>query len=351
MHPGFLPLLCCPGTRAELYLEARETDRLGRVITGTLRSTDGTEYPIVRGVPRFVAREHYASTFGYEWNRWPRVQFESENLGKPMAGHTTRMWEVITDQGSGDLSGRTLVEYGCGPGRFLDVVRHRGGRAVGLDMSLAVEAAARNFADDRQVLIVQGDVLNPPFRPGVFDAGYSIGVLHHTPDPAIGARELVRVVRPGGWIAVSVYGQDGFYDCPAVARHRRLHRLLRPIFGHKPALVYAHMAAHGLAPAFRKAGRIRPLRPALGWLRKNWLVVLTLPDARWSKLDVFDAITPEIATCHTADEVHDWLTRAGVESIHETAWGPTSQVGLRAGKTHADRSGHAHEPLAAEVGA
>ena len=31
-----------------------------------------------------------------EWSRWPRVQFESENVGRPMQGHTTRMWERIT---------------------------------------------------------------------------------------------------------------------------------------------------------------------------------------------------------------------------------------------------------------
>src|SRR3954452_7101798 len=107
-----------------------------------------------------------------------------------MAGHTTRMWERITGITDDGVRGRMIVEFGCGPGRFLDVVRRRGGVAVGIDLSMAVEPARENFRDDPDVLIVQGDILNPPFKKGVFDFGYSIGVLHHTPDPAKGLESL-----------------------------------------------------------------------------------------------------------------------------------------------------------------
>ena len=244
MHPRFLDLLCCPATGEPLSLHAARTNRQGMVMDGTLRATGGREYPIVRGVPRFVSAEQYASSFGYEWTRWPRVQFESENRGRPMEGHTTRMWERITGTRDDDVRGKTVLDFGCGPGRFLDVVRRKGGVAVGIDLSAAVDAARKNFAADPDVLIVQGDLFQPPFRPGTFDGGFSIGVLHHTPDPGGGLSALADLVRPGGWVSCCVYPKDDFYDFPSVRRFREMHLKLRKIFGYRFAMGYSHLAAH-----------------------------------------------------------------------------------------------------------
>lgn len=127
MHPKFLNVLCCPETQEPLRLEPSETLANGTVVSGVLVSQSGRRYPIVRGIPRFVSEENYATSFGYEWKRWPRVQFEAENVGKPMEGHTTRMWEAVTGVDQDQVRGKTIVEFGCGPGRFLDVVRRKGG--------------------------------------------------------------------------------------------------------------------------------------------------------------------------------------------------------------------------------
>lgn len=131
MHPGFLDLLCCPQTRQPLTLDASEIGPGGMIRSGLLRTPSGNEYPILRGIPRFVAAEQYATSFGYEWTRWPRLQFESENVGRPMAGWTTNMWERITNTTEDAVRDRTVVEFGCGPGRFLDVVRKKGARRSG----------------------------------------------------------------------------------------------------------------------------------------------------------------------------------------------------------------------------
>src|SRR5688500_6967926 len=139
MHPQFLKFLCCPETGESLSLLVEETrGPSGMVWNGSLRTASGRAYPIERGVPRFVSREQYASSFGFEWTRWPRVQFESENVGRPMAGHTTRMWERITGAAGLDrVAGKTIVDFGCGPRRFLDVVRREGGIAADVDLSAA----------------------------------------------------------------------------------------------------------------------------------------------------------------------------------------------------------------------
>lgn len=330
MHPRFLDILACPETGEPLQLEAAEIGANGLVASGILVTASGRWYPIVRGIPRFVSAEQYTSSFGYEWTRWPRLQFESENMGRPMAEHTTRMWEIITSATEHTVHSQTIVEFGCGPGRFLDVVRHKGGRAVGLDLSLAVESARRNFADDADVLIVQGDILHPPFREEAFDGGYTIGVLHHTPDPEAGLKSMARTVRPGGWVACCVYPKGEFYDYVSVARFRRWHARLKPVFRYRTALAYAYLSAYFLSPLMAVMRHVPGLSHFVRYVERNWLVILRLPDARWSVLDIFDAITPSIASAHTGDEVRIWMTQANCVNIRTTAWCETSLVGIKA---------------------
>jgi SAM-dependent methyltransferase len=200
----------------------------------------------------------------------------------------------------------------------LDVVRRKGGKAVGIDLSQAVEAARNNFADDPDVLIVQGDLTNPPFRKGVFDGGFTIGVLHHTPAPLRGLQTLAQTVKAGGWIACCVYPKGEFYDYSSVMRFRRIHKRLKSVFGYYPALSYAHFSAYALTPLFAKTRRLAGFSRVMDYLERNWVVVLDLPDVRWRVLDIFDAITPSIATTHTGGEVKEWLTKAGCINIRTT---------------------------------
>jgi len=328
MHPRFLELLRCPQSHEPLTLEARQSSSDGRVVEGTLRSPSGAQYRIMRGVPRFVAGEEYAASFGRQWNRWPRVQFESENANGPMAGHTTRMWDTVT-AAPASLAGLRVVEFGCGSGRFLDVVRAKGGVAVGLELSSAVEAAASNFADCPDVLVVQGDLLNPPFRTGVFDAGYSIGVLHHTPNPQGGLAQLARVVRPGGWVACCVYPRKSFYDSRALKNVRFIHAHLPEGAGRRFASAYAWFSARLLAPAMWLPARIPVVKGVARLLRKKAFPWLELPDASWRQLDMYDAITPTIATTHDAGELRRWFDAAGCRDLEPTPWGATSAVAIR----------------------
>jgi SAM-dependent methyltransferase len=310
-------------------------DAEGFVLEGDLTTGDGRHvYPVVRGIPRFVVQESYAGSFGYEWRKWSRVQYESENAGRPMAGHTTRMFETITGWTGDELRGKLVVEFGCGGGRFLDVVRRKGGVAVGLDLSEAVEPARESFRNDPDVLIVQGDVLHPPFKPAAFDHGYTIGVLHHTPDPAGGVRALARVVRPGGTVSCTVYSRRSFYAYPSLRAYRAVYRRLAAAAGapvaRRFALAYATFAAAVLYPLFYLPRKFRLSRYAVTLVQKYLLVSLNLPDFRWRVLDVFDAVTPTYASTHTGPEVAGWLRAAGLADVRPMPWADTSYLGLKA---------------------
>jgi SAM-dependent methyltransferase len=192
-------------------------------------------------------------------------------------------------------------------------VRRKGGLAVGIDLSAAVDAGPAEFPRrpgraDRPRRSAQ-----PAVPAGAFDAGFSIGVLHHTPAPAEGLAALARCVRAGGRVACCVYPKNDFYDFPSVARLRRLHLALKPLVGYRFALAYSYIAAFVLAPLLRQAKQ-HGLRQFATWFERNVLVSLWLKDVRWRLLDTFDAITPAIASTHTTDEVRDWFDRAAVRA-------------------------------------
>jgi len=313
VHIQFAPHFVDPVTGARL--ELRISERQGEsVISGELRSPTSS-YPIVRGVPRFVESCNYTGSFGYQWNRWPRLQFDSENVGRPMQGHTGRMFESIT--GANRLDGQLVVDLGCGPGRFVEIARQKGARVIAIDYSAAVEAAAQNFAGDSEVCVCQADALALPLRAASVDGVYSIGVLHHTPDPSRGVAQAARITRPEGWIALSVYGKGGYYDFPSVQFWRRMFQRLWPLAGPIPPLAYSYATAYGLRPLAQIPG----IGSALGKAARLAFPFVPLPDVRWSVLDTFDSVTPSYQSAHTPYEVFDWLRAAGLVDIEPSPWG------------------------------
>lgn len=325
MTTDFLDYLADPRTGGALRLEnARIAD--GLVYSGELVS-EQNRYPIIRGVPRFVPHEkdNYARSFSYQWQRWPRLQFEVENVGRPMAGHTRKMWERIT-QMEGSLSQNSrkpmVVDIGCGSGRFSDIAVEKGYRVIAIDYSLAVDAARKNFPGNADVCVVQGDALNLPLRGASIDAAFSIGVLHHTPAPAKGVVEAFKALRKGGWFACAVYGQGGYYDFPQVRAWRKLFQALWRFVGPYPAIVYSYACAYGLLPICR-------LAPPIGKLIRLPLPFVNIPDRRWALLDTFDSLTPSWQSAHTSYEVYSWFKRAGFVSIEPSNWSFTSYRGLK----------------------
>ncbi len=335
MHPRFLKVLACPVTGEPLSLESYRTTPAGCVESGALISEiEGRRYPIIRGIPRFVQEESYSASFGYEWSKWSRVQWDSENLGGPMQGHTSRMFRSITELSNTELKGKLVVEFGCGGGRFLDVVRRMGAQVVGIDLSQAVEYARANLGDDPNVLVVQGDILKPPFRPGAFDVGYTIGVLHHTPDPGAGLSNLARTLKAGGRICCSVYPRSSEYGFLSVKMFRLAHRILAKIIGQSCArglaLAYSYLSAVALQPLLHSMRRVPILGLVPRILQRYFLVVFDIPDRRWRVLDTFDAIAPTYASTHTGAEVESWLLSSGCLEVKRTSWAETSLIAKKA---------------------
>jgi len=200
VKPDATRYFVCPSCRGELTVRAGQRDGQ-EIMDGVLACTCGREYPIVRGVPRFVAGEEYADTFGRQWTRWARTQQDSLNGTSVFRGRLGR-YTAWTPESMAD---KVVVEAGCGPGGFIDVIAPHARTMIGFDLSVAIDSAFELHGRKPNVYLAQGDIFQPPIRGDVADRLYTFGVVQHTPDPERAFRTLIPLVKPGGEIAVWVY--------------------------------------------------------------------------------------------------------------------------------------------------
>ncbi|WP_217250298.1 class I SAM-dependent methyltransferase [Streptomyces sp. AC602_WCS936] len=101
--------------------------------------------------------------------------------------------------------GARVLDAGCGTGRALPPLRAAvgpSGLVVGADLTPAMLQAAVRAGRDRIGRLLLTDVAALPLRPRSLDAVFAAGLIAHLPDPARNLRELARVVRPGGVLAL-----------------------------------------------------------------------------------------------------------------------------------------------------
>ena len=269
-----------------------------------------SRYPLLDGVGRFVSSEHYTGSFGYQWNTFAKAQLDSAN-----GTHRSRdMFVEKTGMPLESLAGRTVLDAGCGMGRFAEVCADAGADVHAIDLSTAVEAAARNLGHRSNVAFYQADIMNLPFPDATFDAIYSIGVLHHTPSTKRAFLSLVRLLKPGGRIAIWVYSA----------------RLRLMVGGELLRMVTPRLPQPLLLKACRVAIPLYHLHrlPLIGRATAALLPTSLNPDPEWRWLDTFDWYAPRYQWKHTYPEVEGWFREAGLVDIGREPF-PVSVHGVR----------------------
>lgn len=110
---------------------------------------------------------------------------------------------AVTDMGLHE--GDRVLDAGCGTGRALTPLRAAVGRSgvvVGADLTPAMLQAAVGAGRDRDGQLLLADVAALPLRSQSLDAVFAAGLIAHLPQPTENLRELARVVRPGGALAL-----------------------------------------------------------------------------------------------------------------------------------------------------
>ena len=164
-------------------------------------------------------------------------------------------------------TGDKILDLGCGFGRHAVEAARRGANVVALDAGRdEVEGVAATFAamveagelstENLHVASVQGDALALPFPDGTFDRVICSEVLEHIPNDVGAMRELARVLRPGGTMAITVprFGpelinwalSDAYHNVPGghirIFRKSQLKKRLTSV----GMQVTGHHYAHGL---------------------------------------------------------------------------------------------------------
>ncbi len=120
-----------------------------------------------------------------------------------------KRWGIDTEW----FKGKSCLDAGCGGGRFMVALSRLGaGEVKGIDISEGAVALANNRLNERGFPNAHAEVssvLSIPFSESHFDYVVSSGVIHHTPAPREAFKELVRVLKPGGKLFLSVYGSGG----------------------------------------------------------------------------------------------------------------------------------------------
>lgn len=192
MRKEIVELLRCPASGSSLTLKPEET-HAEEIISGHLiAEAAGQRRPIVGGIPRFVQAVAYAESFGFQWRTVARTQLDSVS-GQPIC--TQRFW-TATGWRPEELRDQSVLDVGCGAGRFAEVALQAGGRIVAVNSSTAVDACYANLTARIQgagfVSVIQADSHSLPFRRGAFPFVFCLGVLQHTPDPPESLRSARR---------------------------------------------------------------------------------------------------------------------------------------------------------------
>ena len=152
-----------------------------------------------------------------DWARLETVVAKREERSKAYFEGVHGQWEQIRRSYIDDpfsslvvsglaAPGAVAVDVGTGTGEFLMLLAQTGARVIGVDNSEKMLETCRARVAEAgltNVELRQGDAEKLPIDDGACDVAFSSMTMHHLSAPAQGAKELARVVKPGGRVVVS----------------------------------------------------------------------------------------------------------------------------------------------------
>ncbi len=313
MKQRLLQYLVCPRCGDALSLTGDAAAE--EVLAGELRCASGDHrFPITGGIPRLLPPElaqdvqRTSDNFGWQWLEFSTLH-PSEDL------YQSQFLDWIYPIQPDYFTDKVVLDAGCGMGRFALASAEFGAKDVlAIDVSEAVEAAYANTRHMPNVHVIQADIYNLPFKQPL-DFAFSIGVLHHLPNPEGGFRALVRHLKPGGTVFAWVYGRENngwIVNIVSPLRSKVFSRLPRMAL-YSFSLLAALMVHPTLKLLYRPANTWSFLKPLTKILPYNgYLSWLAQFGFRHNHHVIYDHLAAPTAFYISRQEFQEWFRRASL---------------------------------------
>jgi SAM-dependent methyltransferase len=299
---------CSPKSGAKLFAK-----------DGGLIASNGDHFPIVNGIPRFVPEDNYAAAFGLQWKTFTKTQLDSHSS---LSITSERLERCIGMPLSG-LQGKTVLEVGCGAGRFTELLVAAGAFVHSVDLSVAVEANKANIGERPNYTVAQASVYELPFPDQSFDYVICLGVIQHTPSSEKTIEALWQKVAKGGWLIIDHYRLRLSYFSTLKPIYRHLLRKMKPERSKK----YVDGLVDFFFPLHWKFRNIKPLWWLLHRISPLIEYIHLFPEKgyefhlEWSRLDSYDSLTDYYKHLRTVRQIRNLLTKLNGTSIWSTVGG------------------------------
>ena len=278
-------------------------------------SDSGIKHRIVNQIPRFVDKKNYTSGFGIQWNHYRKTQLDSYTK-LPIS--ELRLKRGLGKEIFSDLQGKSVLEAGCGAGRFTEVLLFNNADVMSVDMSDAVEANQLNFPQSVHHMIAQADICNLPFMAKQFDLVICIGVIQHTKYPEQTLKSLYEQLKPGGWLIVDHYAFSWSYETQIAKKVARF--ILKRISLERAFLISVYLVKVFLP--LHKIGRRSRIWQAI--MRRVTPVVSYYNDIpqlsdelqkEWARLDTHDNLTDYYKHFTTKEKFSNSMKNVGLRDV------------------------------------
>lgn len=262
---------------------------------------------------------YYSKSFGLQWDLHKKTQLDSFT---GLSISKDRLFDVTG--WSKKLQGETILEAGCGSGRFTEILVKTGAEIFSFDCSSAINANFVNNGHYDNLHLFQGDIYNMPLRKHSFNKILCLGVIQHTPDPEKAFKSLSQYVCPEGELVIDIYSKK--ISCLLHWKY-----LLRPFTKriNKDRLYnYIKLIVSILLPISiflrRFTGKVgAKLVPITEY---SYLGLPYELNKEWAILDTFDMYSPTYDKPQTLNKVRQWFKEARFRDI-EVRYGSNGIVG------------------------
>lgn len=276
-----------------------------------------------------TAAQATRETFGNKWQTWENLLFDE--VGAREAGildwifrrngwsNTASLKDFLEDK-------REILDAGCGNGRITALLSNsasKDAKISGWDVNESV--ARKNLRNDRKIKVEHVDLSGDSFPDTEFDFIYCQEVLHHLPDPKKSFERLTERLRPGGVIAVYLYGlkhpfrefsdewvREVFQSLPHESQVLLSQNITR--LGKQLSSIKEILSIEGLEPLGLASGQYPVQKFFYDFFFKCfWNSCMGESSSTAVNFDWFG---PALASKHSLIEIESWCQDLGLKVVH-----------------------------------